>query len=143
MRRILFTCAVLASVCLRAEEASVHPHEQMKEFSMYGKVYKGLSTKSLGAKEFEVWKSSLSVGSKTPVHVHETEEVFILFKGKIKAIVGDKELTCVAPATLICPAHVPHQLINIGDEASEQIAILGIDSTICDASEKKMKLPWR
>ena len=92
---------------------------------------------------FDIWKSSLAAGSKTPRHIHETEEVFILLKGKIKAIIGGKEVVCVAPATVICPAHIPHQLINIGDESSEQIVVLGINSKICDANEKEMTLPWR
>lgn len=143
MRTIFTSLGVFASFCVCAEEASVHRHEELKEFSMFGNAYKGLSTKALGAKEFEIWKSSLSVGSKTPVHVHETEEILIFFKGKVKAIVGEKELLCIAPSTLICPAHIPHQLINVGDEPSEQIAILGIDSTICDAQAKELTLPWR
>jgi len=143
MKKSLFCLGVLFCSILCAENAFVHPHQEISEYSMYGNVYKAISTKAMGAKEFEIWKSSLGVGAKTPRHVHETEEVFILLKGKIKAIIGDKEVHCTAPATLICPAHIPHQLINIGEESTEQFAVLGIDSTICDANEKELKLPWR
>jgi len=134
----MFVCSVLC-----AEEAFVHPHQDISEYSMFGNVYKAISTKAMGAKEFEIWKSCLGVGARTPRHVHETEEVFVLLKGKIKAVIGDKEVLCTAPATLICPAHIPHELINIGNEATEQFAVLGVDSKICDANEKEMKLPWR
>jgi quercetin dioxygenase-like cupin family protein len=135
--------AVLAIFSLHAKEATVHSHNDLKLHSMYGNSYKGIATKDTGAKEFEVWRASLAVGSKSPRHVHETEEVFIVLKGHILAIVGDKEHHCIAPSTLICPANVPHQLINVGDEPSDQILILGVDSKISDLEGKELRLPWR
>lgn len=140
---IALLAAISITVLHAAEGSFVHPHSEIKEFSMFGNVYKALSTKAMGAKQFEVWRSTLNVGSKTPRHVHETEEVFILLKGHIKAIIGNEEVHCLAPTTLICPAHIPHQLINVGDEPTEQIAIMGIDSKICDTSDKEMTIPWR
>ena len=125
------------------QDASVHSHDDLKVISMYGNSYCGIATKETGAKEFEVWRASLAVGSKSPKHVHETEEVFIVLKGHILAIVGDKEHHCVAPCTLICPANVPHQLINVGDEPSDQILVLGVDSKISDLEGKELHLPWR
>src|SRR3989338_7122041 len=100
---------------ISAKESFAHPHETIKQYSMHGNFQKGLATKAMGATEFEVWRASIAVGSRTPLHVHETEEVFIVLKGKIHAVVGDQEFDCIAPATLICPANIPHQLINIGD----------------------------
>ena len=141
-KRLIFSVAFVV-YCLSAGQATVHSHDDLKLFSMYGNSYRGLATKATGAKEFEVWRASLAVGSKSPRHVHETEEVFIVLKGHILAIVGDKEHHCIAPSTLICPANVPHQLINVGDEPSDQILILGIDSKICDLEGKQLSLPWR
>jgi quercetin dioxygenase-like cupin family protein len=138
----LFTLS-LASY-LQAADSPVTSHDQIQQFSMHGNFQKGLATKALGAKEFEVWRSSIAIGSKTPLHVHETEEVFIILKGEILATIGGEEYRCKAPATLICPANVPHQLINIGTEPTDQILVLGIDSKISDvASGKEMVLPWR
>ena len=122
------------SFALSAGEVFVHPHEEITQYSMHGNFQKGLATKAMGAQQFEVWRASIAVGSRTPRHVHETEEVFIVLKGKILAIIGDQEIECSAPATLICPANVPHQLINIGDEATDQILVLGIDSKISNMS---------
>lgn len=133
----------LAITSLSAEEATVTSHDAIKLHSMYGNTYRGLATKETGAKEFEVWRASLAVGSKSPRHVHETEEVFIVLKGHILAIVGDREFHCIAPSTLICPANVPHQLINVGDEPSDQILVLGIDSKIADLEGHELTLPWR
>lgn len=143
MKKHLTLCLALAACCLNGGEATVHSHDDLKLFSMYGNSYRGLATKASGAKEFEVWRASLAVGSKSPRHVHESEEVFIVLKGHILAIVGDKEYHCIAPSTLICPANVPHQLINVGDEPSDQILILGIDSKIYDLEGKQLSLPWR
>lgn len=134
---------LLTSFSLFAQEAHVHSHADLKLHNMYGNSYQGLSTKEMGAKEFEVWKAKLAVGSKSPRHVHETEEVFILLKGHVSLIVGDQEHDCIAPATLICPANIPHQIINIGEEPSEQLLILGIDSKIADLQGNELHLPWR
>jgi quercetin dioxygenase-like cupin family protein len=143
MRRWLGLIALCVSPLLHAGEGLLHPHDQIKQYSMHGNFQKGLATKSMGAKEFEVWRASIAVGSKTPKHVHETEEIFIILKGEILAIVGDQEVHCKAPATLICPANIPHQLINIGDEPTDQILVLGIDSQISDTTGQVMTLPWR
>jgi len=143
MQKWFVLSLILIACSLNSEEATVHSHDDLKLFSMYGNSYRGLATKATGAKEFEVWRASLAVGSKSPRHVHETEEVFIVLKGHILAIVGDKEYHCIAPSTLICPANVPHQLINVGDEPSDQILIVGIDSKICDLEGNSLSLPWR
>lgn len=124
-------------------EAVVVPHEEIQEFSKYGIVLKGLSTKSMGAKEFEVWHSSIGVGSKTPKHVHDSEEVFVLLEGEILAIVGGEEVNVTAPGTLICPANVPHQLFNIGTVPTNHFLVVGIDSKIYNEEGSEMQLPWR
>jgi quercetin dioxygenase-like cupin family protein len=131
------------STLLSTEKSPVYPHDQIPQYSMHGNFQKGLATKSMGAKEFEIWRASIAVGSRTPKHVHETEEVFIILKGEILAVIGDREYHCKAPATLICPAHIPHQLINVGDEPTDQILVLGVDSKIFDSTGAVMELPWR
>lgn len=143
MKNRLVLLGLMTLSTLFSEESLVHSHEDIRQYSMHGNFQKGLATKALGAKEFEVWRASIAVGSKTPRHIHETEEIFIVLKGKILAIVGDREFECVAPATLICPANIPHQLINIGDEPTDQILVLGIDSKISSMNGDEMKLPWR
>ncbi len=137
---ILPLCALFAD---EAPSELVFPHDSIRQYSMHGNYQKAVASKEMGAKQFEVWRSSISVGSKTPKHIHETEEVFIVLKGHILAVVGDQEIHCIAPATLICPANVPHQLINVGDEPTDQILVLGIDSKITDLDGHEMKLPWR
>ncbi len=97
----------------------------------------------MGAEQFEVWGSSIAVGSRTPLHSHETEEVFIFLKGKILVKIGDEEVLCESPGTVICPANIPHQLINVGDEPTQHFLVLGIDSKVFAANGEEMHLPWR
>jgi len=143
MRHLFLMLSLVVTQKLVAEETWVYPHDQIPLYSLHGNFQKGLATKSMGASEFEVWRASIAIGSKTPLHVHETEEVFIILQGTIRAIIGDQEVECHAPATLICPANVPHQLINIGDVPTDQILVLGIDSKIHNMDGDEMKLPWR
>jgi len=54
-----------------------------------------------------------------------------------------RQLFFKAPCTVICPANVPHQFFNTGNEDSEQIVVLGIDSEIKTMTGNLMNLPWR
>ncbi len=143
MKKWLCLFAVGGFYLIGEETALVYPHNEVKQYSMHGNFQKGLATKAMGSKQFEIWQASIAVGSKTPKHVHDTEEVFIVLKGELLVVIGDEEVHCKAPATLICPANIPHQLINIGDEPTEHILVLGIDSKIFDSSGNIMHLPWR
>ena len=134
---------ILCISAVSAQETFAFPHDEIKQYSMHGNSQKGLATRSMGSHEFEIWRASIAVGSKTPKHSHETEEVFVLLKGEILAVIGEQEVRCSAPATLICPANVPHQLFNVGQEPTDQILVIGIDSKIFDIAGKEMELPWR
>jgi|ERR1700722_1533525 len=143
MKKICCVIGILLFSTISAQENFTFPHSEIKQYSMYGNSYKALATQTMGAQEFEIWRSSIGVGSKTPKHSHETEELFILLKGEILAVIGDKEVRCVAPATLICPANIPHQLLNVGQEPTDQILVLGAGSKIFDIQGKEIALPWR
>ena len=140
MKLFLF---VFLGATLFAKEAVVIPHEGVREFSMNGNTLKGLATKGAGAKELEIWHSSIAVGSSTPRHVHESEEIFVILKGEILAVIGEEEVFCSAPATLICPADIPHQIFNVGAEPTDHFLVLRIDSKIHNAAGEEMNLPWR
>ncbi len=126
-----------------ATQAIVINHNELPSFGKAGATLKGLATPSLGAKDYEVWHSSLAPGGCTPIHTHETEEIFIYLSGKGKVVMDGKETHFEAPCTVICPARVEHQFFNTGDEPSNHIVILGCGSTIVDESQTVMHLPWR
>jgi len=123
--------------------ANVISHEDLPSFEKAGATLTGLATSSMGAKQYEVWRSSLAPGGCTPLHTHASEEICIYLSGKGRAVIGGEETVFEAPCTIICPANVEHQFFNIGEEPSDHILILGIDSTIVDADKEVMNLPWR
>ena len=116
---------------------------EVQSFENNGNTLRGLATSSRGAEDFEVWRTSVAVGSATPVHTHETEEFFVFLRGKGRAVVGEQVLEFEAPCTVIAPANVSHQFINIGDEPTDAIVVVGVGSQIYDARGEVMQLPWR
>ncbi len=118
-------------------------HAGLSSFENNGNTLRGLATKRLGAQAFEVWRTSVAPGSSTPTHVHETEEVFIFLQGRGRAVIGSKSYEFVAPATVIAPAGIPHQFFNVGTEPTDAIVVVGIGSTIWDATGHPMNPPWR
>ncbi|MCB1080349.1 MAG: cupin domain-containing protein [Chlamydiia bacterium] len=123
--------------------AIVIPHHGLPSFPIAGATITGIATAGMGAKEYEVWRSTIAPHAHTIRHKHDTEEIFVFLSGKGKVIVGEVETPFEAPCTIICPAHIEHQFFNVGDEPSDQIVILGIASTIVDADHAVMHLPWR
>lgn len=121
----------------------VIPHGDLKAFGNNGNSLIGIATASLGAKNFEVWRSQVAPGGVTPPHVHESEEVFIVLRGRGQMIVGDQVLEFEAPATVIAPAGLVHQLKNTGDEPTDQIVIIGVGTRISNPEGETMELPWR
>lgn len=133
----------LSCVSLFAHDAKVIAHNDLPTFTMNNNSLQGVSTKDLGANEIEVWRSSISVGSCTPAHTHDVEEVFIIFEGKMKVMLGEEAVVCEAPCTLICPPYVKHQLFNVGEVPTDHLVILQIDSNIYNHDMEPMHLPWR
>lgn len=124
-------------------EPRVISHAELTKFENEGTVLVGLATAGLGARNFEIWRSSVPPGGATPVHVHDTEEIFLVLRGKGKLLVGDQALEFEAPATVIAPAAVPHQIINTGDVPTDQIVVVGVGSEIKNDQGTVMSLPWR
>jgi mannose-6-phosphate isomerase-like protein (cupin superfamily) len=126
-----------------AHEARVIPHDGLRTFENNGNSLVGVATKSQGAANYEVWRTSVAVGSATPPHRHDTEEVFIFLRGRGKAVIGDQEFEFEAPATVIAPPDVRHQFFNTGDVPTDAIVVIGIDSRIYSDQGDEMRLPWR
>jgi mannose-6-phosphate isomerase-like protein (cupin superfamily) len=123
--------------------ARVVPHEALQEFSNNGNTLMGIATPSLGSDSFEVWRTSVAVGSHTPPHTHTSEEVFIFLRGKGRAEIGSEQFEFTAPATVIAPAGLRHQFFNTGEVPTDAIVVVGSASDIYDDEGKRMDLPWR
>lgn len=121
----------------------VIPHGTLKTYTNNKNALVGLATHSLGADDFEVWHSEVAPGGETPPHRHTTEEIFIILRGEGEVTVGDVTVPFLAPATVIAPAGVVHQLRNTGSVPTEQIVVVGVHSHIYTPDGAEMALPWR
>lgn len=126
-----------------SREPVVVPHAGLRTFENSGNALVGVATPSLGAREVEVWRSSIAVGSRTPVHTHASEEVFIVLSGSGVVHVGEQALAFEAPATVIAPAGVAHWVENTGSVPTDQIVVVRPGSEIAGADGRVMALPWR
>ena len=126
-----------------AEHATVIDHDEVQVFENNGNQLRGIATLGSGAKEFEVWRTSVAVGSRTPKHRHDSEEVFVFLRGQGKAIIGDEEIEFEAPCTVVAPKDVPHQFINTGDVPTDAVVIIRPGSKIWNEAGELMDLPWR
>ena len=126
-----------------SSEAHIIDQKNVKKFTNNGNTIMALATKKNGAKSHEVWRTSIAAGGQTPLHVHNSEETFVVLKGEGIVVIGDKEYPFKAPCTVIAPAGVPHQLKNTGKIPTDQIVIISIDSKIKNPKGSVMNLPWR
>lgn len=143
LKLVLFFSFLTLGIDALAHNGVVIHNNDVKAFTHNGNKIKGLATPNSGSKQFEVWKSEIAVGSKTPLHKHASDEIFVLLKGKAKFVVGEDSHIVTAPATVIAPANKNHQVFNIGTDPIEQIVIIGAGSKIWGGSGKLLNLPWR
>lgn len=150
MKRLAFAAVLIGFLgiltsCTHSQphRAAVVPHKGLRTFNDQGNKLVGIATKGLGAHEFETWRTSVAVGSRTPVHSHDSEEIFVILSGKGQVIIGGETFDFEAPCTLIAPANVQHQFINTGDVPTDAIVIVGIDSKIYAEDGERLEFPWR
>jgi uncharacterized RmlC-like cupin family protein len=133
---------ILPGGCIRPQQGQVIAHEDLKEYCVKGTLIQGVSTRGLGAQEFEMWRVSLDVGSATESQVYTTEEVVMVLRGEGSVLMGEEEWAFEGPCTIICPAYVPHSFINLGEEPTDAIHVLGTGAFIYD-ERGVLDLPWR
>lgn len=102
-----------------------------------------LAGKAQGLKELSVWQQSLAAGAGTPPHRHDCEEVVLCTAGEGRLDIDGGTLRFNANTTLIIPAHMDHQITNIGDRPLETIAVFSstpVGTKLPD--DTPIELPW-
>ena len=118
-------------------------HRTVPSFELQGNFIMGVATPSRGAKEIEAWFSTMAPGAETPLHVHDSEEIVVVLRGRGKVRVQDTWEPLEAPCTLIAPRGVPHQIVNTGDDPLEAVAAIAAGSSIRTPDGVVLDLPWR
>ncbi|XP_072998176.1 auxin-binding protein T85 [Typha latifolia] len=88
---------------------------------------------SHGMKEVEVWLQTFSPGSRTPIHRHSCEEVFVVLKGRGTLLLGSssfnypgqpQEFLIFQNSTFSVPVNDPHQVWNTGEHEDLQMLVV-------------------
>lgn len=97
-----------------------------------------------GLTQMSVWRSSMAPGAVTPPHRHECDEVVMCLSGSGEAR-GDGEVRRFgAGATLVLPAGRFHQIVSVGAEPLEIIAVLAQTPVKVELPNgTALALPWR
>lgn len=118
-------------------------HRDIPTFELQGNLMIGVATPTRGAAQVEAWYTTLAPGAATPLHVHTTEEVVVVLRGRGQVQFGETSQSFEAPCTLIAPHDVPHQIMNTGAEPLEAVAAMPIRSSIRTVDGQELDLPWR
>ncbi|KAJ3681101.1 hypothetical protein LUZ60_015590 [Juncus effusus] len=86
-----------------------------------------------GMKEIEVWIQTFAPGTKTPIHRHSCEEVFVVLKGTGMLLLGSssakypgqpQEFKIYANSTFSVPLNDPHQVWNTDEHEDLQMLVI-------------------
>ncbi|ONK55363.1 uncharacterized protein A4U43_UnF4240 [Asparagus officinalis] len=86
-----------------------------------------------GMKEVEIWLQTFAPGTRTPIHRHSCEEVFVVLKGKGTLLLGSssmkqpgtpQEFGIYANSTFSIPVNDPHQVWNRDEHEDLQMLVV-------------------
>lgn len=86
-----------------------------------------------GMKEVEVWLQTFAPGTRTPIHRHSCEEVFVVLKGEGTLLLGSsshkqpgtpQKFHIFANSTFSIPMNDPHQVWNTDENEDLQMLVV-------------------
>ena len=97
-----------------------------------------------GLSKLSVWQQSVAPGSATPPHRHDCEEVVICNSGTGELRSGEKVERFTRNMTVVIPANVEHQIINIGLDHMQFVAVFSMSPVLaCLPDGTAIELPWK
>jgi len=103
-----------------------------------------LAGSNAGLRSLCLWRQSLGPGAATPPHRHHCEEVVVCLSGEGELHIDGRVERFGRDCTVVLPADVDHQLVNIGATPLEMIAVFGTAPVVAyfpDGAE--IPLPWQ
>ncbi|HYD96380.1 MAG TPA: cupin domain-containing protein [Noviherbaspirillum sp.] len=97
-----------------------------------------------GLRRISVWQQSLAPGAATPPHRHDCEEVVLCRAGAGELHIGECIERFGADMTVLIPADVDHQIVSVGKEALQLVAVFSatpVATWLPDGAP--IELPWR
>ena len=77
----------------------------------------------LGASSLTVSEVTLAPGSRTPTHIHPTEEAMVVLDGELEAVLGGQVTTVTPGQTVLAPAGVKHGFANRSGSSARVMGI--------------------
>jgi len=71
--------------------------------------------KSRGSEGIALVRGRMTPGAILPRHIHDVEEALTVLEGTALSEIGDEKHNLGPGDAVLIPAHVPHQLTNIGE----------------------------
>ena len=116
---------------------------ELETFDFPGIVHQTIAGQQYGTKGVELWKQTVAPEARTPIHLHECEEVVVVLQGSGQIIMDGKITEFAADSTLIIPPDTVHQIINTGNETMALIGCFNASPVNVYATDgEKIVLPW-
>ena len=118
-------------------------HTDVQSFEIPESQHRTLAGPAQGLRSLEVWDQVVAPGGATPTHRHDCEEVIVVLQGKGRCEFEGSGCDFQAPATLIIPAGVVHQITNTGETDMRVVAALSMAPVVVQApGGETIRLPW-
>jgi mannose-6-phosphate isomerase-like protein (cupin superfamily) len=82
-----------------------------------------LATQPHDGRAFELWRCALDAGAASPWALSQAHDVLIVLAGHGKARLPDGPVRFVAPCSLALPPRTEYQLVNLGAQELQWIAV--------------------
>jgi len=108
---------------------SFYQHDELETFAPWpGCLAKQVVGKELGAASVTALEVIIEPGSEIPLHIHPGhEEDILIVLGTATCVIGEAIQELEAPATMLVPKDIVHQVRN---ESNTPIKVIGIFPTI-------------
>ena len=95
-----------------------------KEFALAGIVMKRLLSGEQTAGQFCLFENKSGGNTRTPIHVHATDdETIYVIEGELVAVIDGRPRRLVAGESIFLPRGTPHQLVNASGNPSRYVLI--------------------
>ncbi len=119
-------------------------NQQPEPSAISGIAHVTLAGQEEGLSKLSVWQQSVAPGSATPPHRHDCEEVVLCSAGIGELRLGDTVERFARDMTVVIPANAEHQIINIGNEPLQFVAVFSMSPVrACSPDGTAIDLPWR
>jgi quercetin dioxygenase-like cupin family protein len=102
-----------------------------------------LAGRENGLEHLSIWQQSIAPGGATPPHRHDCEEVVLCTAGEGELHVAGRVERFSANMTIVIPPHVDHQIISVGKEPLQTMAVFASTPVgVWLPDGEPVELPW-